>query len=673
MDDDDVRAKTRSCAAGEPSSAAAASRIIAHWAARRRQACEQMVLTTLDLDRRDRESELLALARLHAVSMLDASFLHGGDGGGRRRARSPERALVRRIAREWAATSPRDDGAPAAARGRDEWLGENERERVRSVRERVRMASQQEQRPRRREQRPSVRGRQARADDVVARMAMDRQRELQGLSEHRAVSAFAHRGHIQSFLRGRFFRSGRPMNDERPNSMTARELGQLRQSHPVSRLREEVGFRAESSTSDQSTSGALSTHNNYSSNSEYDVVTHQAASDGNSRIETENTVPDRNDDVQQNEFAQEQIDGYDDEYSDDSGSSEQDSDRSSSVFSAPSSNSMQQEAETYGGGGGGQEEQQSEVAWSRDTSGTEGGGHDGALVHGDEEWLVMDSHEGEPNWQSGPSFPSSRNTNNRFSPPDDDVYGIELRELLSRRSVSNLLSSGFRESLDQLIQSYVQRQEHEWDFEEVQQQRAAAAGGLLQMEDPIEIRIDEEEATESAAPQRSAAVLADETLVFPQQRQWQQTMHHRPDEFDWDASIHVVREELTRLQRGMTGMQQMVEACMEMQMELQRCIKQEVSAALNRRPSLTLTEKDGNGEAMVEEEADGASQSQWKLVVARKGTCCICCDNQIDSLLYRCGHMCTCSRCAGELLRGVGKCPLCRAPIVEVIRAYCIA
>uniref|UniRef100_A0A0A9DTT5 RING-type domain-containing protein n=1 Tax=Arundo donax TaxID=35708 RepID=A0A0A9DTT5_ARUDO len=669
--DEDVRAKTRACA-GE-TSAAAASRIIAQWAARRHQACEQMVLTTLDLDRRDRESELIALARLHAVSMLDASFLRAADDRGdvgRRRARSPERALVRRIAREWAA-SPRG-GGESAARGRvEEWMGETERERVRSVRERVRMASQggPDQRPTRDREgelpRLRLRGRQARAD-VVTRMAMERQRELQGLSEHRAVSAFAHRGRIQYFLRGRFFHSRRPMNDERPLSMAARELGQLRQSHPVSRLREEVRFQTESIIRDQATSEALAIENS-SANNELDSVTHQVVTDDNHHINnairdyeiqihrsmedealhTVNTVPDGND-VLQNDFAQEEIHQYD-EYSD-SGSSEQGSDHSGSAFSTASSSSMQQEAETYG--------QQTDLQWSRDISVREDG-HDNAFLHRDEEWHVIDSLESEPQWQSGRSFSSSRNIN-RFSPPDDDVYGVELRELLSRRSVSNLLSSGFRESLDQLIQSYVQRQEHDphdWDFEG---QRPTTS---LLNEDHTEHSIDELNLAESDTAPQPSTVLPGQTHL-QEQRQWpielphhswsQQSMHR--SEFDWDA-IHVLRDELTGVQRGMTSMQQMLEACMEMQIELQRSIKQEVSAALNR--SLTV-----RNEETLE---DG---SQWKL--ARKGTCCICCDRQIDSLLYRCGHMCTCSKCSSELLHGVGKCPLCRAPIVEVIRAYCI-
>lgn len=143
-----------------------------------------------------------------------------------------ERERVRQIFREWTNSGVREraSNVPHMSNSpRAEWLGETEQERVRIIRERVQMNSSQQRDAsvdsreeqaadvgtqieriqdgllvnqnggRNEHTRRGIRrlcGRQALLD-MLKRAERERQTELQGLLEHRAVSQFAHRNRIQ--------------------------------------------------------------------------------------------------------------------------------------------------------------------------------------------------------------------------------------------------------------------------------------------------------------------------------------------------------------------------------------------------------------------------------------------------------------------------------------------
>lgn len=50
--------------------------------------------------------------------------------------------------------------------------------------------------------------------------------------------------------------------------------------------------------------------------------------------------------------------------------------------------------------------------------------------------------------------------------------------------------------------------------------------------------------------------------------------------------------------------------------------------------------------------------------------CIICYDRPVNSVLYSCGHMFMCHHCAVKQAQTSGLCPMCRAPIRDVIRTY---
>ncbi|MBA0823442.1 hypothetical protein Goarm_020174, partial [Gossypium armourianum] len=634
------------------------------------------------------------------------------DNNGSSREQSPdlgevERERVRQIVRGWMESGISDHSSSRVSRvggPRAEWLGETERERVRIVREWVQMTSQQRGvRGGRREDHQAaatvgtqvnqpregsaadhdegqpehirrdllrLRGRQA-VIDLLMRIERERQRELQSLLEHRAVSDFAHRNRIQSLLRGRFLRNERPVEEERPPSMAASELIQLRQRHTVSGLREGFRNRLETIVRGQASSNPETTSSNVIDDSRNELSQSNTLQDAQHE-RSEHTQPRSSEsDVSQSQtgdmvstMAAESISWQ--------GNANQGGNWQEPTTNDERGNWQQPPYAQFNEWREGNAEeldtnwQEGSVSEYRQENPGNVNGEESHSQGAQRVWREDGSREAVDNWSEGPSGPPRPRRSipvrrfNRFHPPEDDnVYSMELRELLSRRSVSNLLRSGFRESLDQLIHSYVERQGRspiDWDLHRNLPTPASPERDQEQQRD--EINDDQNNAIS-----RPSLVLPSPP-VPPPQPLWHQDLHHtswsRPSmhrsEIEWEM-VNDLRADMARLQQGMSHMQRMLEACMDMQLELQRSVRQEVSAALNRSV--------GEKVLSVETSEDG---SKWGHV--RKGTCCTntgVCAYADDAYLWgcRCGHMCTCSKCANELVRGGGKCPLCRAPIVE--------
>lgn len=722
-----------------------------------------------------------------------------------------ERERVRQIFREWMKSGAGDRATnipQGNSSSRSEWLGETEQERVRIIREWVQLSSQQRviaSGDNREEQsaeigtqiervrdgfavnqsegqtehmRRGIRklcGRQVLLD-MLKKAERERQREVQELLDHRAVSHFPHRNRIQAFLRGRFLRNDRSIDVNRPTSIAESELGLLRQKQTVSGLREgffsgkdnSSGSQVICALSDTSSNSGIDDNSNEQTDSSSlplvsivhfeqseptvggsdgvgivdgqsftqvtiteDLDCQDPAADigGSSQLlefesrdcqSSSSTGMRRRDDSGQYVVVmgvEDTIDGLMQqscqievtEYSNMQGSSEvypeeseprvtSNDDNGLSASSDVMEATMVDDENRYDSTAL-EEHQQEEIIenegsdeslrnglegslddnrpggtaneWPQDILGNEDG-ENSHLPEAPEMWQEDGGfQEAVENWLGGPSdhevAPVGR-IHGFYFPDDDNVNSVELRELLNRRSVSNLLGSSFRESLDQLIQSYVERQGHahvEWELQETTPSSASVEQDLEQprrdqivgQEDTINIPLDQPSSPTPPEPLWERHSNHDNWPRAEMNNQHPGIGHSFS--LEWEI-INDLRIDMARLQQRMNNMQRMLEACMDMQLELQRSIRQEVSAALNR----------SAGSSDMHDHDSPDVKSKWECV--RKGLCCICRASNIDSLLYRCGHMCTCSKCANELFQSRRKCPMCQAPVVEVIRAYSI-
>eukprot|EP00850_Spirogloea_muscicola_P012462 SM000080S22977 [mRNA] locus=s80:594522:598028:+ [translate_table: standard] len=526
-----------------------------------------------------REAELLALASLHSVSMLDPSFLHcqgklsqqegmqrssghrtSSSGGlpiasepeserdveterGQQRERvrtrqsETELSLDRRMQRLQRLASSANNGA--GLRDQSTFLSES----LRSMSEEVSNSSDANS-PTAREaageskctsshSTASARSREAwwqsggerawemRAEailDLLLRNERERQQELEVIAEARAVSDFAYRSQLQSLLRGR---SLSPEGSDGPRP-AAEELGDLQRRRAVTGLREGFRYRLET------------------------IIQNQPRRHSERRLD-EAAAPWR----------------------------------------------------TYRGRAGAE------------------GGTARALPR---------------RWPDRPEGADSR----RLSGQATDSMS-EIRELLARRSVSSTLASEFRAHLDELIHTLIQRQP-----------RGGQASHIL-----------DEAGNHPPPPPPPPPPPVPRSLA---QRIWpgrftaaQMEGNVSRDSREGEGRAALV-EEVRKVTAGLEELRAMFSEMMVMQLELQRCVRQELSSALH----------EASTSRGVSQEAQG--NLQWEL--AKVGTCSVCCDKDINCLLYRCGHMCTCHRCAQELLARTGRCPMCRAPIVEVVRAF---
>lgn len=578
-----------------------------------------------------------------------------------------------------------------------------------------------------------IRGRQA-FNDLLMQMENDRHGELNILAERGAVSKFAQRGRIQALLRLKLLQREVAANDLSRQKSTASEVSNRQpQGSTIMQLREKFSTGAELRTPVQaevanSRNPRKDTVNN-TKQSDNSATTDQLSKDTSNKTtngtsnratksrqksvsQTRNTSSDvmvhetqpssdvkapHNDSQEITEATTSMIDSNLNKTEDRAETSNQQNAMAKSsndeiVNEEDSSN--QQHAETS------YKETVKEEARNQNYAESS---YDDEMV---EEVEESDQNCDETNldWISEISRPRSYWEERRQAwyreMLETGSQNEDIRRLLERRTVSSFLTSDFREKMDRLMESHrgtqthlVNSQDHEEDSqglmaflqERLHSTRAAQEDERDMGDEEGERRNqdeeEEEEEEENEDEQEHEHEHERESLISGSYHDagnysnrsspWSYRDNEAGDDYSTSPQpyqsqsfyqdnrrfpstdrhaiemelVYDLRGQMEQLYHEIAELRKTIRGCVDMQMQLQQSMNHEVH---------------------IDKKEEKKSHNK----VLKKGNCCICYEKKVDALLYRCGHMCACLKCANELQWNSGKCPICRAKIVDVVRVY---
>uniref|UniRef100_A0A7S0T6A0 RING-type domain-containing protein n=1 Tax=Erythrolobus madagascarensis TaxID=708628 RepID=A0A7S0T6A0_9RHOD len=240
----------------------------------------------------------------------------------------------------------------------------------------------------------------------------------------------------------------------------------------------------------------------------------------------------------------------------------------------------------------------------------------------------------------------------RGSFPRQNSWLASLASLAEQHNVTNALESQFRHQLERVL---VERQldvregngvlPYYRRLHELNQQQAEYARSHHYYED-----VDDQQHQQHAL----AAAAAQEDHVRDR---------FSPDAFSTSGGGRTGREfedgrdtrlAVEALKHEVHVLKNIVHASFDVQLDVQRAVRQEVAAAMLK------TEQQQHNSTVV-----GHSPR-----MRSRGSCVVCCETAINCVLYACGHACACSVCARSLLSAGMQCPMCRAPVRDVVVVY---